>query len=413
MNLIIPLFCVVLCGALLIQLALVGLSPAERRRLQLIVIAAFILRLGLATVLELFPALRLFHDDATGYEANAIALSRSWRGIGPPLMLYQEGMLNYGYLYVGATLCYLFGPYPLHLAAWNGLFGAINVVILYRLASHLFHPVVAIRAAIFLAFMPSMVVWNSVAIKDPLMVLLICSSLYVYMLLRRRWSFTLIATLTGLVAAIYFIRFYISYFVILSILATVVIGRAKEGQSRIRNLVVLVAFGVLVALTGISRNLSEGLELATLEQAAIYRAGMASTANSGFAHDLDVSSVSGAAMALPIGMAVVLFGPFPWQMRSLLPLLTLPEMLLWWWLLPSLFRGLRFAAARVFARASPVFVFCVSLSIVYSLTLGNVGAAARQRTQIFAFLFIFVALGQYVKHCRLKRINDSVLLTPS
>lgn len=413
MNVIVPLTCVLFCGLSVIHLSLYGVPPAERRRLYAIVLGAFFIRLIAATVLEVFPGLRLYHDDANGYEANAIALSRAWRGIGPPILVYQTGMLNYGYLYVGAALCYLFGPYPLHLAAWNGLFGAVNVIVLYRLAAHLFHSAVAMRAVLFLAFMPSMIVWNSVAIKDPLMVLLICLALYVYMRLRQRWSIVLVILLAAIVACVYFIRFYISYFIILSILGTVVIGRAREGQSRLRNLLVLLAFAIVVAASGLSRNLSEGLELATLEQAAIYRTGMATTANSGFAHDLDVSSVSGAATALPIGMAVVLLGPFPWQMRGILPLLTLPEMLLWWYLLPSLLRGLRFTIMRAFSRSSPVLVFCVSLTIVYSLTLGNVGAAARQRTQIFAFLFVFVALGQFLRYCKRRRIDPSVLLMRS
>lgn len=415
MNLFIPLVCALLCGALLLPLALSGLSLPERRRLQLVVVAAFLLRAALSCLLELFPQLRLFHDDASGYEANAMALARSWRGLGPPIFLpgTREGAFNFGYLYVGGALCYVFGPYPLHLALWNGLFGSLNIVVVYRLAAHLFHPAVALRAAILLAFMPSMIVWNAVAVKDPLMVLLISLSLYLYMLLRTRWSILLVLLLAGLVSAIYFIRFYISYFIILSILGTVVVGRAQEGTSRLRNLLTLGVFALVVAATGLSRNLSEGLELATLEQAAIYRVGMATTAQSGFAHDLDVSSVSGAAMALPIGLAVVLFGPFPWQMRGLLPLATLPEMLVWWTLLPSLWRGLRFALTRCFSKASPLFVFCVSLAMVYALTLGNVGAAVRQRTQIFVFLFIFVALGHYHKYCQRRGADPGVLLKPA
>ena len=44
---------------------------------------------------------------------------------------------------------------------------------LFRLALHLFHEKIAFRAALLLCFMPSMIVWNSVAIKDPVMVLLV------------------------------------------------------------------------------------------------------------------------------------------------------------------------------------------------------------------------------------------------
>ena len=39
---------------------------------------------------------------------------------------------------------------------------------------------------------------------------------------------------------------------------------------------------------------------------------------------------------LVIGLSVLLFGPFPWQITSFRALLTLPEMLLWWSMFPSL-----------------------------------------------------------------------------
>jgi hypothetical protein len=48
---------------------------------------------------------------------------------------------------------------------------------------------------------------------------------------------------------------------------------------------------------------------------------------------------------------------------------------------------------------------------VYALMHGNVGSAFRQRAQIFVFLFIFTAVGQYAK--KLKKLGHSpdMLLT--
>ena len=112
-----------------------------------------------------------------------------------------------------------------------------------------------------------------------------------------------------------------------------------------------------------------------------------------------------------MGLAVLLFGPFPWQMRGLLPILMLPEMLLWWSLVPSLCaRRCASPLGHAFSRTAPVLVFFTSLSIGYAISLGNVGAAVRQRTQIFVFLFIFVGLGQYLRECQKGRISSDVLL---
>ncbi len=412
MNIVVPIATVVMIGPIFIALLLFGIPSLARRRLLGVVLLAFAIRLTLATGLEAFPRARIFHDDANGYERNSIALSRYWEGTGPPIIRSWAGMYNYGYLYVGGALCYLFGNYPLHLSAWNSLFGALSVIIVYRLAAALFHPAVAMRSALLMAFMPSMILWSAVAIKDPLMVLLVSSSLYLYILLRRRWSLIQSLVFAGLVIAIFFIRFYVTYYIVMSIVATVIMGRARDGLNPGRNLLVLAALLGVVALSGLGRDFSEGLEGAHLDRAASFRVGMANTANSGFARDLDVNSPSGLAMALPLGLAVLFFGPLPWQMKGTLPILMLPEMLFWWSLTPSLFRGLRFAARHAFARVSPVLVFCASLSIFYAITLGNVGAAVRQRAQIFVFLFVFVALGQYLKECRRRGIDPSLLLRP-
>lgn len=389
------------------------LDGEDRRRLLAIAFAALSMRIALATFFEVFPWSRITHEDARGYEAIAIAMARYWHGAGPPIAVSWKGTQNYGYYYVGGALCYLFGEYRLHLALWNALFGAINVIILYRLTSNLFHRAVGFQAARLFAFMPSMVLWNSVAIKDPVMILLVSTALYLYVLLRRKWSWSLALLLTGVITATFFIRFYISYFLILAVVGTVVVGRAREGIATWRNIAFLVFFAGIVTLSGVSSNLNEGLANATLEHAAHYRIGMANTANSGFARDLDMSSPSGLALGLPIGLGVLFFGPAPWQMTSTLPLMMLPEMIFWWSLVPSLWRGVRFAAGRAFVRSAPLLVFCISLSITYAITLGNVGAAVRQRAQIFVFLFIFVALGKYVRYCKKHRIETSLLLKNS
>jgi hypothetical protein len=409
---LIPIGTAFIIGLVFIALFLHGLPAVPRRRLLTIVLLAFVIRLCLSTCLELYPRARIFHDDAAGYEKNAVSLANYWKGSGPPFRIATKGGYNYGYLYVGGFLCYLFGSYPLNLSAWNSLFGVLSVIVLYRLSATLFHPAVAMRAAMLMAFMPSMILWSSVAIKDPLMVLLVSSALYLYILLRRRWSMLHGLLLGGLIISIFFIRFYVTYYVILSIMATVLMGRSRDGFKFGRNLLVLVSLLAVVALSGLASNFSEGLESATLDRAASFRVGMANTANSGFARDLDVRTPGGLATVLPLGLAVLFFGPFPWQMRGTLPLMTLPEMLFWWTLIPALWRGLRFAIRHAFMRISPVLVFCASLSLFYAITLGNVGAAVRQRAQIFIFLFIFVALGKYLKECQRRRIHPSLLLSP-
>jgi hypothetical protein len=103
---------------------------------------------------------------------------------------------------------------------------------------------------------------------------------------------------------------------------------------------------------------------------------------------------------MPYGIALVLFSPFPWQFNGLRPLLTLPEMIIWWGLTFAWIRGMRYVLATRRAELTPIVTFAVIVTLAYSLIHGNVGVAFRQRSQIMIFLFLLAALGQHLKRLR-------------
>jgi len=62
-------------------------------------------------------------------------------------------------------------------------------------------------------------------------------------------------------------------------------------------------------------------------------------------------------------------------------------------MMPLLVMGLIYAVKFKLRSAFPILIFSLMLTIAYSLFLGNVGTAYRQRTQIQVFLFILVGVG--------------------
>jgi hypothetical protein len=120
---------------------------------------------------------------------------------------------------------------------------------------------------------------------------------------------------------------------------------------------------------------------------------LASSAESGFGRDVDVSTTSGAISTIPMGVLYLLFAPFPWQITSLRQSITLPEMIIWWASFPLLVLGLWFAIKYRLRMISPILIFTVMLTLAYSVFQGNVGTAYRQRAQLLVFYFIFVAVG--------------------
>jgi hypothetical protein len=131
----------------------------------------------------------------------------------------------------------------------------------------------------------------------------------------------------------------------------------------------------------------------TLERAQLTRADQAQWGQSGFGRGRDVSTVTGAVVALPVGILYLLFAPFPWAISGLRQTLVLPETLVWYALMPALARGVLHALKRRFRDVLPILTFAVTLTVAYAIMQGNVGTAYRQRTQVTMFFFVFIGLG--------------------
>jgi hypothetical protein len=204
-----------------------------------------------------------------------------------------------------------------------------------------------------------------------------------------------VLTLVLSMFAIFTLRFYVFYMLAAAVGGAFIIGmRPVSSRSLARQLVVVVALGVGLTYLGVLRSASVQLErYGTLQSVQTSRADLVRAANSGFGQDVDVSTASGALSAVPIGMAYLLFAPFPWQLASLRQSITLPEMLVWWGAFPLLVMGVWFTLSYRLRQALPILLFTVMLTLAYSIFQGNVGTAYRQRSQILVFYFIFAAVG--------------------
>lgn len=411
MDVAIPLVFFSLLGGVFAYKLPEGDPVQHRARLRNILLAALFLRIVLATLFATIPAIRFFHEDAEGYEWWGRQIARSWVSDVNADDYALNRPQNYGYPYLIAVFNLLLGESLAIGSMLNAVVGMLSVLAVYRLACDSFHPIVGLRAAKFVAFFPSMVLWSSLALKDPLITLLAVMTLHMAIRLKRRFSLRDVLVLIFCVVAIQPMRFYIIYFIGFAIAVSMLLDR---GRNLVRNLYLQIFLGgVLVAavvLLGLGNRVSSGAEVFNLQRVSEFRKGMASTAQSGFAENIDISTPLGAALFLPIGLAVLLLGPFPWQMLSFRAAMTLPEMLVWWAMIPPLIAGLRYAAKNLLARTAPILLFSATLSVAYSLIHGNVGSGFRQRTQIFVFLFIFGSFGHYLKRCKKKGIDETALL---
>lgn len=409
MDVLVPLVIFASLAGLAIRFCGSGLEPAEQQWLKRLLIVAVTLRFAAATAFALFPFLRLFHEDASGYEGIGLDLAAGWAGHGPPVRLGRTQ--NFGFYYVSGAIYYLFGAFKVNVSYVNAIIGALTVMMVYRLTRRLFHRLVARQAAVLVAYFPSMILWSSIALKDALMSLLIVLCLHSCVRLKERFGFWPVVGLLLTPLAMQTVRFYMFYFITFAVLTSLLIDRGLGLVTGIyKQLLIGGAAVALLAVVGLTGGIVQGTEFLNFEKASTFRHGMAATANSGFDHHADVSTPLKALLYLPIGMASLLFSPFPWQFTTLRSLFAAPETFVWWLMLPSLVRGIAFAVRKRFAQTSPLLIFSLVLTCGYSLVQGNVGAAFRQRAQIFTLLFIFAALGAFVKKCRKAGLPETHLL---
>jgi hypothetical protein len=190
------------------------------------------------------------------------------------------------------------------------------------------------------------------------------------------------------------LRFYIFYFVALAVVGTFAFGRKGRLGPRLASYVLVL--GVFVgAFTFAVKPETAEVQRAfmTLDQLQVTRADQALWGKSAYGEAHDVSTLGGAIGALPVGLAYLLFAPFPWAITGVRQLLTLPETLVWYALMPAFARGLAYSVRRRLRDVLPILVFAVTLTIAYALMQGNVGTAYRQRTQVTMFYFVFMAVG--------------------
>jgi len=205
------------------------------------------------------------------------------------------------------------------------------------------------------------------------------------------------------------LRFYIFYMATLAILGAFLVGTSNSPQAMMRRISALVLMGIGLTYFGVTSNSGSDIEEFTnLERIQSSRADLAKSAESGYGEDLDVSTTEGAFAALPIGFTYLLLAPFPWQMTNWRQAITLPEILLWWASIPFLLSGLWYTIKNRLRSSIPILVFSLMLTLAYSIFLGNIGTAYRQRTQIQVFLFMFIAVGWTLRQER--RENQNLML---
>lgn len=341
-----------------------------------------------------------FGGDAFTYHTNGSGWVDVWfAGVEPSeRLLYQNKAVSgagWGMNYLVASIYTVTGKNMLAGQAFCSVFGAATAALVFILSRMIYNNLrVAKIAAFSVAVFPSFIIWSSQLMKDGLVIFLIVSTMILTMRLSERFNPITLVMLAFCLFGIMSLRFYIFYMVIVAVVGSFVVGLSKSNTSLIFRLLLTAVLGIALTYFGPGEHMTTQLSaFGNLERMQMNRSDLARRANSGFNEETDISTLEGALAAIPIGFSYLMLAPFPWQVENLRQAITIPEVLVWWALIPFILIGLGYTIRNRTRIALPIIIFSLLLTIAYSLFLGNVGTAYRQRTQIQIFLFIFIAVG--------------------
>jgi 4-amino-4-deoxy-L-arabinose transferase-like glycosyltransferase len=373
------------------------LPGPEAAFLSNVYMATLVMRMALAVFLNAYSGqttfANMFWGDSSTYDHGGWVMSMRWGG-DVMLNRYTEGRVSgWGFFYFVGALYYVFGRNQLLVQFVNGTIGALTVVVIYAIAKHLFDVEVAQWAARFMAFFPQVVFWSGAIYKDPAVMFCIAVCMYAVLKLSVKLSLRHVGLFVAAALVLMSLRFYVFYFVAFATLSTFVLAQRRGVMASVASYIVVFAvFLGAFAFAASRETLEQQKSYLSFERLQITRADQAMWGQSAL-EKADVSTPQGALAALPTGLVYLLFAPFPWALRGIRQMLTLPETLVWYALWPALIRGLMQTFRHRVRQALPILVFAASLTIAYAVFQGNVGTAYRQRTQVTMFYFIFMAAG--------------------
>ena len=341
-----------------------------------------------------------FGGDALTYDWRGALIVDYWRGLVPSNSpeLVRSMSTNgpgWGMHYLVAGIYAVFGRNFLAAQTFVIVFGAATAPLVHICTEKVFqNRPVARFAAIGVAVFPAFVIWSGQLLKDGLIIFLLVLAMTMVLKLQEKFSYGAVLLLIFSLFGIISLRFYIFYMVAVAVAGSFIVGVSNTPASVIRRAIVLVLMGVGLTYLGVVQTATIDFEkYGDLSRIQTSRQDQAVSADSGFAEDIDVSTTQGAITAIPIGFVYLIFAPFPWDVRTFRQAITLPEVFVWWAMIPLLIWGIWYTVRHRLRSAFPILLFTGMLTLAYSIFQSNVGTAYRQRTQIQVFFFMFIGVG--------------------
>jgi hypothetical protein len=335
--------------------------------------------------------------DSFSYESISKALLQHWT-MHTPMPLVPHG--KEGFYYLLASLFWLVGPHLSAGLAINATFAAGLVPVMSDLTDRLFGRAAARYAPALVVLMPGLFLWTSQLMKEASTLFLLAVTISCAVRLAERVSLGVLAVLTVSLVLSFTFRAWVALVVAAGLAIGLTLGRERLMSGLSTGISAISIVAALMLASGLGYEGYQAAVGSNLQQANAVRKDLATSANTGYAPDVDISSTHQAITYLPKGIVAYVAGPFPWQLGSIRELPFAPDMLVWWLLLPSLWRGYWQSKKLIGGRRLVLALPALGTILMLSLVLGNFGTVVRERLQTFIIVVPFIAVGLAMRQAR-------------
>lgn len=358
---------------------------------------AFSIRILFGIILYGWGLAELFGDeDSSGY-VSGWNVVQSWYADGLDGVVSTTFNLVFDKQNAGQALIWAVptifagGPSRMIVSVTNSFFGAMLVVVIFRLARRIFDAPTARIAAILVLFWPSIILLSASTQKEILVIAF--EWLILYVLVRSRSGITVRDGLFAIPAflAVFIMRFYALYLLAAAAIFRFIISKP---EFLVRN----IAFGAVIVASLMIFLTSSGLverdfdRIDRLSQSVEgWREGVASSTGSGVEIYSEFESTS---VAIPVATVYFFFAPFPWEAFSgsarnafgAIENIFIIVIILFG------FPALKIFFKDKFIEMAPIFAFCVLYAGMHIWGLSNVGLAWRHKQTVMPLFFMLVAV---------------------
>lgn len=370
-----------------------------------IFIAAFLSRIIAASFLYHFVFLTNnsgLIGDSEMYHQSANSILDMWlSGIKDNSYIYYQvrstnraGTLG-EYDFYTAGLYFFFGRNPLVPTFINSLAGALTLLIVYDITRTIYNKKAALFAAILTGFWPSTFLWSIQSLKEPIVTF--AGSLLVWSFLKIKIGFRFYYMLLAAMATLVLMPFrgFLVLVFYLFILPLAFLTSSKLKMAIGALLLFLGCAAIFLYMDNLKTLIppsianSNEMPLEWLYRTRSYRA----YGGSAFLRGWDFTSLPKFIIFAPLAFMIAWLAPFPWQMGSARQIISMPEMLLFYLLIPCMLYGARFIVKNKFKEGSLIIFYIMIISSILALVEGNVGTLFRHKSMILPLCFVLIAIG--------------------